>query len=156
MKLFSFKRDLQFASKNQTHCLPASVLWLNRLSLFVIFFWFGILKILSASPAESLITHLHRLTLYPYVSIRSFLIVLGAVECSIGLLWLIPRFTKLVIVIFAIQMFTTFLPLILLPQETWRNIMVLSLPGQYILKNIVLVSSAFTIYKDCQVMGWTF
>lgn len=34
--------------------------------------------------------------------------------------------------------------------------MILSLPGQYILKNIVLVASAFTIYKDCQVRGWTF
>jgi uncharacterized membrane protein YkgB len=140
----------------QNHCIPPSVLWLNRLSLFVIFFWFGALKVFSASPAESLITHLHQLTLYKFVSIHSFLITLGIIECAIGILWLIPSVTKIVIIIFTAQMVTTFLPLIILPGETWHNIMILSLPGQYILKNIVLVSSAFTIYKDCQVQGWTF
>lgn len=138
------------------HCIPPSVLWLNRVSLFVIFFWFGALKVFSASPAESLITHLHQLTLYKLISIHHFLIALGFIECIIGILWLIPGATKVVIIIFTVQMATTFLPLIILPGETWHNIMILSLSGQYILKNIVLVSSAFTIYKDCQVNGWNF
>lgn len=155
MRLPFAKKNSPIAGQYQPHCLPASVLWLNRVCLFIIFFWFGLLKILSVSPAESLVSHLHQMTLYPYISIRSFLVILGVIECAIGILWLIPRLTKLVIIIFMVQMFTTFLPLILLPQETWRNMMILSLPGQYIIKNIVLVSSAFTIYKDCQVTGWT-
>jgi uncharacterized membrane protein YkgB len=138
------------------HCIPPSVLWLNRLSLFVIFFWFGALKVFSASPAESLVTHLHQLTLQSVIPIHTFLITLGFIECAIGILWLIPRFTKVVIIIFTAQMATTFLPLIILPRETWHNIMILSLSGQYILKNIVLVACAFTIYKDCQVSGWSF
>jgi uncharacterized membrane protein YkgB len=137
------------------HCLPSSVLWFNRLALFVIFFWFGALKVFAASPAEALITHLHRLTLYNIVSIHTFLVTLGVIECLIGILWLFPRLTRIVIVIFTVQMTTTFLPLILLPSETWHNILILSLPGQYILKNIVLVASAFTLYKDCQIRGWS-
>lgn len=133
-----------------SHCIPSSILWLNRFCLFIIFFWFGALKLFSASPAETLIAHLHQLTLSKIISFHAFLLTLGVIECAIGVLWLIPRFTKVVIVIFTIQMFSTFLPLILLPHETWHNMMILSLSGQYILKNIVLIASAFTIYKDCQ------
>lgn len=137
-----------------THCVPSSVLWLNRISLFIIFFWFGFLKIISLSPAEVLVTHLHKITLAKFISIHDFLIVLGILECIIGILWLIKSLTKVVVIIFTIQMMTTFLPLILLSSETWNNILVLSLSGQYILKNIVLVASAFTVYKDCQVRKW--
>lgn len=140
----------------ENHCIPPAVLWLNRISLFIIFFWFGALKIFSLSPAETLITHLYKLTLFKVISLHGFLLLLGIMECLIGILWLIPAVTRIVIVIFTLQMFTTFLPLILLPQETWNNILILSLSGQYILKNIVLVACAFTLYKDCQVRGWAF
>jgi hypothetical protein len=34
---------------SENHCFPSSVLWLNRLALFIIFFWFGVLKKFSAS-----------------------------------------------------------------------------------------------------------
>lgn len=152
-----FKRILPKLFDNPglvTHCVPANVLWVNRFALFLIFFWFGFLKIISLSPAETLITHLHQITLSKFLSINKFLIILGIIECLIGVMWLIPQLTRFVIVVFIIQMLTTFLPLILLPGETWNNVMVLSLSGQYILKNIVLIASAYTIYKDCQIRGW--
>ena len=150
------EKDQEINSRSPSHCIPHSILWLNRFCLFIIFFWFGALKLLSASPAESLIAHLHHLTLSKIISVHAFLLTLGIIKCTIGILWLIPRLTKLVIIVFTVQMVSTFLPLILLPQETWHNIMILSLSGQYILKNIVLIASAFTIYKDCQVTGWQF
>ena len=137
-----------------THCIPSSVLWLNRVALFIIFFWFGALKILDVSPAETLIVHLHQLTLDQLIPIHTFLILLGSIECVIGILWLIPAVTRFVIVVFTLQMATTFLPLILLPADTWHHLLILSLSGQYILKNIVLIASAFTIYKDCRTSGW--
>ena len=147
-------KKLFYNSNSASHCVPANVLCVNSLSLFLIFFWFGLLKIISLSPAETLVTHLHHITLSSFISINKFLIVLGIVECIIGIMWLIPSLTKFVIIIFILQMLTTFLPLILLQNETWNNIMVLSLSGQYILKNIVLIASAYTIYKDCQIKGW--
>lgn len=137
-----------------THCIPSSVLWINRLALAIIFFWFGALKILDSSPAETLIVHLHRRTLDPLIPIHTFLTLLGIIECGIGILWLIPAATRFVIVVFTLQMATTFLPLILLPADTWHHLLILSLSGQYILKNIVLIASAYTIYKDCQTRGW--
>jgi hypothetical protein len=39
-----------------------------------------------------------------------------------------------------------FLPLLLMPNETWQSLFALSLPGQYIIKNVVLIASAYTIY----------
>lgn len=45
-------------------------------------------------------------------------------------------------------MFTTFLPLIFLPGETWTQPGGLTLEGQYIVKNLALVSLAILIYKD--------
>jgi uncharacterized membrane protein YkgB len=141
---------------DKEHCLPSAVLWVNRVALFVIYFWFGFLKIVSLSPAENLVVHLHRITLTQFISIDKFLILLGTAECLIGILWLVPRLTKFAIVIFLLQISTTFLPLVILREETWHNTLVLSLTGQYIFKNVVLIACAFTIYKDCQVRGWKF
>jgi uncharacterized membrane protein YkgB len=44
-------------------------------------------------------------------------------------------------------MITTFLPLILLPKETWDAFLTLTLTGQYIVKNLVLIGSAFFLYE---------
>lgn len=121
------------------------VILLNRITLFVVFFWFGILKVFSLSPAEALVTHLHSQTISSFVSIDIFLLTLGVFECLIGILWLFPKWTKLVFAMFSIQMFTTFLPLFYLPEDTWQNSFALTLTGQYIIKNLVLIASAFTI-----------
>ncbi|HZE83984.1 MAG TPA: DUF417 family protein [Puia sp.] len=125
-----------------------AISWVNRASLFIIYFWFGLLKIVSRSPAEELITNLHRITIGHFIKIKCFLVALGITECTIGILWLVPRFTKWTIIIFFSQMLTTFLPLFIMPDQTWSNFLVLSLSGQYILKNIVLIACALTIYKD--------
>ncbi len=134
-----------FKLTNTTFFSQPLVIKINRFSLFVVFFWFGILKVLSISPAESLVTHLHELTVSQFISINNFLILLGLLECSIGILWLFPRWTKLAFILFTAQMFTTFLPMIFLPKETWQNSFVLTLTGQYIIKNLVLIASALTI-----------
>ena len=124
------------------------ITWVNRVSLFIVYFWFGLLKLISKSPAEALITNLHRITIGHFIRIRCFLIVLGIAECLIGILWLFPKFTKWTIIVFFSQMMTTFLPLFMIPDQTWSDFMVLSLSGQYILKNIVLIACALTIYQD--------
>ncbi len=121
------------------------IVWFNRLALAVVFIWFGFLKIIHASPAEPLVKHLHEVTLVKFIPVNTFVVLLGCIECVIGLLWLIPRFTKATIVLFALQMFTTFLPLFYLPRDTWQHSFVLTLEGQYIVKNLVLLASAATI-----------
>ena len=134
-----------------TISISKNIIWWNRIALFIVFFWFGFLKIIRISPAEGLVSRLHETTISSYISVETFMILLGIIECAIGILWLIPKLTKVVFIIFAIQMFTTFLPLLFLPKDTWQNTMVLTLTGQYIIKNIVLIASALTIYKSSLV-----
>ena len=136
-------------------CVPGAVLWGNRLALFVVFFWFGALKVLGLSPAEALVTHLHARPLAAVIPAADFQLGLGVMECAIGVLWLVPRLTRYALLVFGAQMFAAFLPLLLLPEETWRSALVLTLSGQYILKNVVLLASAGTLYADCRVRGWS-
>ena len=130
---------------NRTELPTSKLFWLNRISLFIIFFWFGFLKIIGVSPAETLVTHLHEATIAHIMTIEKFLVFLGVIECLIGVLWLFPRLTKWAFYLFIAQMFTTFLPLFYLPNDTWQNTMVLSLTGQYIVKNVALIALALNI-----------
>ena len=120
---------------------------ISRISLFIVFFYFGILKVLGVSQAEALVTALHAKTLAGVISIESFVFLLGVLECSIGILFLIPKLTKYTMIIFGIQMFTTFGPLLFLPDITWHSFLVPTIVGQYIIKNIVLIALALEIYS---------
>lgn len=120
---------------------------ISRISLFIVFFYFGILKVLGISQAEALVTALHAKTLAGVISIESFVFLLGVLECSIGILFLIPKLTKYTMIIFGIQMLTTFGPLLFLPDISWYSFGVPTIVGQYIIKNIVLIALALEIYS---------
>ena len=121
--------------------------WLNRLALFLVFFWFGFLKIIGTSPAEGLVTELFRLTLAPFLDLETFLPLFGLVECVIGNLWLIPNLTKWAFICLMAHMACTFLPMVILPSFTWQSFLTLTLVGQYIIKNVVLIASSWFIYE---------
>lgn len=120
---------------------------LSRISLFVVFFLFGIIKVLSLSPAENLVKELYLATIVNLhiLSLDNFVILLGIIEVIIGILWLIPKLTKISLIIFLLQMFTTFGPLIFLPTVSWQSFLIPTLIGQYIIKNIVLIMLALNI-----------
>ncbi|MFA6553469.1 MAG: hypothetical protein WCT27_03500 [Patescibacteria group bacterium] len=113
--------------------------WFGRIAIVFIYVYFGVLKIIGASPAEEIVTQLHAHTV-PFIPINAFLVLLGAVEVAIGLLFLWPKITKIAISIFLIHMFTTILPLAVLPHTSWSSFGVPTLAGQYILKNVALIA----------------
>ncbi len=117
---------------------------LARISLFVVFFWFGFLKILGYSPANPLVGNLLHKTL-PFFSFNSFIVFFGLYEMLLGVLFVIPKVERLAIFLLMIHMFTTFLPLVFLPQMTWQKLLVPTLEGQYIIKNLVIISLALVI-----------
>jgi len=132
-------------SKTRLQALVTAA-WLNRAMIAVVYIWFGFLKVIGTSPAEGLVTKLFNLTLEPYMGIQTFLVILGIGECTIGFLWLSPRLTKLAFGLMIVHMFTTFMPVIFLPNETWQSFFNLTLTGQYIIKNVVLLSAAWFVY----------
>lgn len=115
-----------------------------RFGLFVIFFWFGLLKVIGLSPASGLVQRLFESTIH-FMAFDTFLILFGLFEMLIGILFLIKGVERIVIPLLLIHMITTFMPIFLLPQETWSGFMTPTLEGQYIIKNLALIAAAFGI-----------
>lgn len=112
-----------------------------RFGLAVVFIWFGALKLTGASPAIELVAR----TVY-WFNPAIFIPILGWWEIAIGICLAIPPLTRLGILLLALQMPGTFLPLILLPHvcyngPPWN----LTLEGQYIIKNFVIVGAALVL-----------
>jgi uncharacterized membrane protein YkgB len=119
-----------------------------RFGLFVVFFWFGLLKVLGESPASPLVQHLFSSTLgqaLPFLSFPTFLILFGLFECLIGILFLIPGCERLVTPLLVFHMITTIMPLFALPETTWTGFLMPTLEGQYIIKNLLIIAAAIGI-----------
>jgi uncharacterized membrane protein YkgB len=115
-----------------------------RIGLFIVFFWFGFLKVIGLSPASGVVQRLFENTI-PFMEFSTFLVLFGLFECLIGVLFLIKGMERVVIPLLLIHMITTFGPLVYLPEETWQKFMVPTLEGQYIIKNVVLIAAAVGI-----------
>lgn len=115
-----------------------------RFALFLIFFWFGILKVFGLSPAGPVAEALTAQTVGMQYFNELFL-VLSLLECLIGVLFLIPKTTRVVVPLLLGHMVLVCSPLILLPDLVWQQPFVPTLEGQYIIKNVALVALALGI-----------
>ncbi|MFA6432719.1 MAG: hypothetical protein WCV82_02780 [Candidatus Paceibacterota bacterium] len=116
-----------------------------RFGLFVVFFWFGALKVIGQSPAGPLVEDLFNHTFPPIMTFGAFIVLFGLFECLIGLLFLIPGTERVVIPLLLIHMVTTVMPLFAIPTATWSGLMVPTLEGQYIIKNLLIIAAAVGI-----------
>lgn len=113
-----------------------------RFAIGVTFIWFGALKMIGElSPAYELISA----TVY-WLTPEIIVPLLGLWEVAIGVAFLIPALTRIGIVLLAFQMPGTFLPLVLLPEVCFEVFPFgLTLEGQYIIKNLIIIGSALVI-----------
>ena len=124
--------------------VQASTGWVLRLSLAVIYTWFGALKLFGLSPADALVAR--TVTFLPF---EWFFPLLGLWETAIGLGFLFRRTTPVALVLMALQMPGTFLPLLTAPEAVFTRFPIgLTLEGQYIVKNLVLISAAIAVWAD--------
>lgn len=115
--------------------------WLARLSLFVIYFYFGFLKIIGASPASDLaLGFADKMGMGAYGN--ELFLALAYVECLIGVLILFPRFTRVALFFMFGHMLLVCAPIVLYPEAIWQSPFVPNLEGQYIIKNAALVALA--------------
>jgi uncharacterized membrane protein YkgB len=140
--MYTFKKINNMLNKKITFLLA-------HLALFVVFFWFGAIKLTGLSPANELVHQLLAqipiMKMWPF---ESFIIALGFVEMCIAILFLFKKTTTLAIIILIPHMFTTMLPLALLPNLTWQSFLIPTLAGQYIIKNIVIVALALSVVLE--------
>jgi uncharacterized membrane protein YkgB len=138
-KVKIFELDLRLIDFFRRTFIPVA-----RFSIFLIFFWFGVIKLTGLSPAGPLAEALTAKT----VGVQYFDIlfrVLAAIECIIGILFLFPKATRIVIPLLLLHMLIVCSPLILVPELTWQQFGVPTLEGQYIIKNAVVVAVAIGI-----------
>lgn len=113
-----------------------------RIGLGIIFFWFGMLKFFPGlSPAEELV----RNTVY-FMDPDVFIPILAGWEVLIGLGLIIGKYMRTTLLLLFLQMPGTILPLFILPEVVWTSFPFgLTLEGQYIVKNLVLVSAGLVL-----------
>lgn len=112
-----------------------------RVTVAFVFIWFGALKVAGISPAEELVAA----TVY-VVSPELFVPVLGAWEILIGICLLYRPLIRVGIFLLFLQLPGTFLPLILLPEVVYTTApYALTVEGQYIIKNLVIIGAALAI-----------
>lgn len=144
MNSFIEKLDGQCISLLRRISMP-----LARIALFTVFFWFGILKIIGTSPANTMVQDLMHTTL-PFMSWDVFIILFSIYEMIIGISFLIPRFERGAILLLMPHMVMTMLPLIFLRAMTWQGFLTPTLEGQYIIKNLVIIALAVGIAAHLQ------
>ncbi|RLM53531.1 hypothetical protein DVK02_13745 [Halobellus sp. Atlit-31R] len=110
-------------------------------ALGIVFIWFGGLKVLGVSPAADLVAS----TVYVVPS-EVFVPVLGVWEVLIGLCLLYRPLIRVGLLLLAVQLPGTFLPLILLPDVVYVTFPhALTVEGQYIIKNLVIIAAALVV-----------
>lgn len=84
----------------------------------------------------------------PLLSPRGWLNVIGWWEVAIGVTFCFRGTVRIAIALLALQMFGTFMPLVMLPEVTFQSDRIpyaLTLEGQYIVKNLLIISAAIVI-----------
>jgi putative oxidoreductase len=114
---------------------------LLRVSLGVVFVWFGMLKVVGASAVGGLVA-----ATVPFDA-SWFVPALGVLEVAIGLAFIAGRFLRLVLPVFALQLGGTLLVLLVLPDVAFEqeNPLMLSLVGEFVVKNLVLLSAGIVV-----------
>ena len=115
---------------------------LLRVSLGLVFVWFGALKIADLTPVADLVAG----TL-PFLDRTWFVPVLGAVELALGLALLIGRAITVVCAVLVAHLCGTFLVLVMQPELAFQNgnPLLLTTIGEFVMKNVVLISAALVV-----------
>jgi putative oxidoreductase len=115
---------------------------LLRVSLGLVFVWFGALKVAGVSAVGGLVA-----ATVPFADPAWFVPALGVVEILTGVAFVTGRFLRAVLPVFVAHMAGTFLVLIVLPDVAFQggNPMMLTAEGEYVVKNLVLLSAGLVV-----------
>jgi uncharacterized membrane protein YkgB len=120
---------------------------LLRISLGIVFFWFGFLKFFPGlSPATELATRTIEVLTFGSIPAGVAINILAAWETVIGLGLIFAVAMRATLALLFVQMLGTITPIFLFPELVFTKIPYApTLEGQYIIKNVVLVSAAIVI-----------
>ncbi len=130
-----------------TEWMAANGVRLLRISLGVVFLWFGFLKFFPGlSPAQSLAGDTMSVLSFGLLSPQAAVLILAVWECLIGLGLVTGRFLRATLLLLWLQMIGTVTPLVLFPDLCFTVPPIApTLEGQYIIKNLVLITAGIVI-----------
>ncbi|MCC5927041.1 MAG: hypothetical protein JJU41_10835 [Bacteroidetes bacterium] len=142
-----FKSIYEIIDIPLTNWMAHNGIKLLRWSIALIFIWFGGLKFIpGASPAEVLAGSSIEILTFGLVSASVGLPILAAWEVLIGIGMLLPKYMRFTILLLYVQMVGTFSPIFIMPEIVFNSFpFVLTIEGQYILKNLVVIAAALII-----------
>jgi len=143
----SMLRSYEQGERRVVAWMAANGILLLRVSLGIVFLWFGALKFLPAySPAEDLAGATIAKLTFGLVEPKTAVGLLAAWETAIGLALVLGVHLRLALALLFLQMAGTLTPLVLFPSLTFTKFpFAPTMEGQYILKNLVLISAAIVI-----------
>ncbi|MCE7081020.1 DoxX family membrane protein [Streptomyces sp. ST2-7A] len=120
---------------------------LLRVSVALLFLWFGALKLVpNASAAEEMASRTMSVLTAGHVAPEVSLRALGSMEILIGAGLLTGLLLRLTLAVFLVHMAGTLVALVVLAGEMWQGtVLVPTLAGQYVLKNLVLITAGLAI-----------
>jgi uncharacterized membrane protein YkgB len=134
-----FERYREFAARH--------ALFLLRLSLATVFFWFGALKVANVSPVIALLRGS-----IPFLADSPYLQILGVAEIAIGFGMIIERLSKQATLLMILHLLGTLSLVVIAPGVLFAPAFpVLTMAGEFVLKNIVLITSALVLIAGGRV-----
>ncbi len=141
------EKKFQQIDKAITSWMAKKGILLLRISIGIIFLWFGVLKFFPGlSPAESLAINTIKLLSLGLLSEQFIIFGLAAWESLIGLGLVFNKFMRITLLLLYLQMIGTLSPIFLFPAEVFTQFpYALTLEGQYIFKNMVVISAGIVL-----------
>ncbi|MBI5732546.1 hypothetical protein HY967_01120 [Candidatus Jorgensenbacteria bacterium] len=113
-----------------------------RLSLGVVFVWFGALKIFGYNPVHDIVY-----SVFPFLASGTGLISLGVLEFVIGAVLLLNFFRVPVHILLILHLLGTFLTFLAAPNLMFQPYFpVLTLAGEFVFKNTVLAMAGLVVF----------
>lgn len=124
------------------------------ISVGVVYLWFGMLKFFpEVSPAEDLAKETIQFLTFAMLPKNLGFLLLAIIEVVIGLCLVFKVKPKLVILVAITHLVLTFVPLIFFSHLIFGNVpFSLTLVGQYVIKNIIVISALMLIYPTEQLL----
>ena len=115
----------------------------------MVYVWFGMLKFFPAlSPAELLAERTIEMAFFDLVEGHVYILFLAGWEVMLGVAFLLNYKLKTMIPVMLFHMLCTIIPVFATPEEVFSYFPYgLTLTGQYIVKNFVLVTAALFLLK---------
>lgn len=126
-----------------------NIISLLRISLGIIFLWYGMLKFFpELSPAEDLAINTINWMFNGLISSEISIKLLALWEVLVGIGFILGVYTRYITILFLIHMVLTFLPLFIFPELSFTKApYAFTIVGQYIVKNIVFILVGILILK---------